>query len=107
VNTYQVIITPEALEQLRAIERYIAGAWGYPMIAERYVDALMSYCESLDMFPQRGTLREDIRPGLRLVPYRDSAEIAFTIDRDEVLIVGVFYGGQDYEIALQSAPEVL
>jgi toxin ParE1/3/4 len=61
----------------------------------------------LDMFPQRGTLREDIRPGLRLVPYRDSAEIAFTIDRDEVLIVGVFYGGQDYEIALQSAPEVL
>jgi toxin ParE1/3/4 len=106
VNTYQVIITPEALEQLRAIERYIAGASGYPMIAERYVDALLSYCESLDMFPQRGTLREDIRPGLRLVPYRDSAEIAFTIDRDEVWIVGVFYGGQDYETALQSAPEV-
>lgn len=99
MKTYQVILTPEALDQLRAIERYIAMASGYPMIAERYVDALTSFCESLAMFPQRGTQRDDIRPGLRLVPYRDSAEVAFAISDEQVWIVGVFYGGQDYESA--------
>lgn len=60
----------------------------------------MIYCESLDTFPERGTLRDDIRPGLRLVPYRDSAEVAFTVTGNEVWVVGVFYGGQDYETAL-------
>ena len=45
------------------------------MVAERYVDALVSYCESLATFPQRGARRDDIRPGLRLVPYRSSAEV--------------------------------
>lgn len=85
MTRYKFVITPEAFEQLRAIERYIAGASGYPMIAERYVDALVSYCESLDTFPQRGTLREDIRHGLRVLPYRDSAEVAFTVTETEVL----------------------
>jgi hypothetical protein len=27
--------------------------------------------------------------------------IAFTVDDDQVSIIGVFYGGQDYEAALQ------
>jgi plasmid stabilization system protein ParE len=100
VKTYQVVLTPEALDQLRAIEHYIAVASGYPTIAERYVDALVNYCESLAAFPQRGTRRDDIRPGLRLVPYRSSAEIAFAVDGEQVWIIGVFYGGQDYESAL-------
>ncbi|MHB8311177.1 MAG: type II toxin-antitoxin system RelE/ParE family toxin [Metallibacterium sp.] len=101
MKAYPVVITPEALEQLRAIERYIADASGHPAVAERYVDALVSFCESLDTFPQRGTPRDDIRLGLRLVPYRDSAAIAFTVDNDAVVIVGVFYGGQNYEAVLQ------
>lgn len=71
------------------------------MIAERYVDVLVSFCESLDTFRQRGTLREDIRLGLRLVPFRHSAEIAFAVERDAVWSLGVFYGGRDYETALQ------
>jgi hypothetical protein len=50
VKTHAVVITPEAFEQLRAIERYITGMSGYPVIAERYVDALMLFCESLDTF---------------------------------------------------------
>ncbi|MHB1282322.1 MAG: type II toxin-antitoxin system RelE/ParE family toxin [Metallibacterium scheffleri] len=100
MKAYQVVLTPEALNQLRAIERYIAAASGHPMVAERYVDALVSYCESLATFPQRGARRDDIRPGLRLVPYRGSAEVAFVVDEEEVWIIGVFYGGQDYESAL-------
>lgn len=45
-------------------------------------------------------MRDATRPGLRLVPYRSSAEVAFVVDGEQVWIIGVFYGGQDYESAL-------
>ncbi len=45
-------------------------------------------------------MRDDIRSGLRLVPYCSSAEVAFVVDGEQVWIIGVFYGGQDYESAL-------
>ena len=68
MKAYQVVLTPEALDQLRAIERYIAAASGYPMVAERYVDALVSYCESLATFPQRGARRDPAGPTAGALP---------------------------------------
>lgn len=61
----------------------------------------MSYCESLHTFPHRGTMRDDVRPGLRITNYRKRAVIAFDVDAEQVSIIGVFYGGQDYETVLQ------
>ena len=54
------------------------------------------------MFPIRGNPREDIRPGLRTVAYKKRAIIAFTVDEHAkaIEILGVFYGGQDYESTL-------
>ncbi len=49
----------------------------------------------------RGTMRDDIRPGLRITNYRKRAVIAFSVLGDTVAIIGVFYGGRDYEAALQ------
>jgi len=49
----------------------------------------------------RGTQRDDVRPGLRVTNYKGRAVIAFTVDADRVSILGVFYGGQDYETVLQ------
>ena len=48
----------------------------------------------------RGTQRDDIRPGLRVTNYKGRAVIALTVDADRVSILGVFYGGQDYETVL-------
>ena len=47
-------------------------------------------------FPQRGTLRDDVRPGLRITNYKKRAVIAFEVSADQVSILGVYYGGQDY-----------
>ncbi len=65
----------------------------------------MSYCESLGTFPHRGTMRDDVRPGLRITNYKKRAVIAFDVDAEQVSIIGVFYGGQDYETILQDDPE--
>ena len=65
----------------------------------------MTCCEELQTFPHRGTQRDDIRPGLRVTHYRKRSVIAFVVDADQVSILGVFYGGQDYEAALQEESE--
>ena len=97
---YNVIFTPEAQEQLLSLYRYIAAA-ASPEIAERYTSSIVAYCESLQDFPLRGTRRDDVRPGLRITNYKKRAVIAFAVEAAQVSIIGIFYGGQDYETVLQ------
>lgn len=98
--TFRVVFSPEAEDQLADLYRYIATV-ASPGIAERYVNAIISYCETLETFPLRGAQRNDIRPGLRITNYKGRTVIAFDVDAQQVSIIGVFYGGQDYETALQ------
>lgn len=100
--SYTVLFSPEAEQQLAAIERYIAAAAGSSVTAARYVDAIVTHCESLVTFPERGQRRDDLMPGLRITHYRGRAVIAFLADAaaETLSIVGVFYGGQDYETSL-------
>jgi toxin ParE1/3/4 len=100
--TYSVIFAPEAEEQLAQLYRYIAEH-GTPDTAERYVSAIIAYCEGMHSFPHRVTRRDDIRPGLRTTNYKGQAVIAFAVDDTDMVVsvVGVFYGGQNYERALR------
>ncbi len=97
--SYTVVFTPEAEAQLIELYGYIA-AEASPEIAARFTDGIVTYCESLNTFPARGNRRDDIRPGLRVTSYRKRVAIAFHVEDDRVNIIGVFYGGQDYEGAL-------
>jgi len=103
---YAVVFSPEALEQLESLYQYIADA-ASPEIAYRYTNAIVTYCEGLHSFPHRGTRRDDVRPGLRVTNYKKRAVIAFDVVADRVSIIGVFYGGQDYESLLQSDEDEL
>lgn len=96
---YTVVFTPEAQEQIISLYRYIATA-ASPGTAQRYTSAIVSHCEGLRNFPHRGIPRDDIRPGLRITNYKKRTVIAFDVAADQVSIIGVFYGGQDYESAL-------
>ena len=77
---------------------YTAGA---AEVALRYTSAVVEHCESLGTLPYRGTPRDDIRPGLRTIPYKRRTVIAYTVDAGQVSVIGVFHGGQDYESELQ------
>ena len=97
---FRVVFSPEAVEQLAELYRYIAKA-ASPDVEAHYTEAIVSYCESLDAFPLRGSQRDDVRPGLRITNYKKRAVIAFDVDTEVVSIIGVFYGGQDYETVLR------
>jgi plasmid stabilization system protein ParE len=98
--SYTVNFTPESEAQLTELYRHIAAA-SSPEVAARYTDSIVTYCESLQSLPHRGILRDDIRPGLRITNYRKRVVIAFEVVADQVAILGVFYGGQDYETSFQ------
>lgn len=97
--THRVIFSPESEEQLTNIYRFIMAATS-PQTAERYTDSIIDYCESLKTFPHRGTKRDDIRQGLRITNYKRNTVIAFSVDETQVNILGIFYGGQNYEASL-------
>ena len=98
---YSVGFAPEAADQLVALRRYLAQV-ATDDVAASYVERIVSHCEGFAEFPHRGRLRDDLRPGLRVASYRKRIVIAFAVDDHvkRVSILGVFYGGQDYDSVL-------
>lgn len=96
---YTVRFLPQATADLRAIYDYIAPRGG-DAVARDFVARLHGYCLALDTFPERGTLRNDIRPALRLLGYRRQATIAFTVHEGDVVILRILGRGQDVEAEL-------
>jgi toxin ParE1/3/4 len=91
---YAVSFAPTATADLEDVFDYIAGNSG-EQIARNYVAEIYRYCLGLDTFPHRGTGRDDLLPGLRLVGFKHQATIAFLIEDTNVFIIRVFYGGRD------------
>ncbi|WP_367618327.1 type II toxin-antitoxin system RelE/ParE family toxin [Rhodoplanes tepidamans] len=53
-------------------------------------------CTALAEFPNRGTRRDDIAPGLRTIGFERRATIAFRVLEDVVEIVAIAYAGRDF-----------
>lgn len=81
----EVIFAPEALTDLFELYDHIAAASGAER-ARNYTDRIVATCRNLVTFPERGTPRDDLRPGLRTTTYRRRATIAFHITATQVVI---------------------
>jgi toxin ParE1/3/4 len=91
---YDVFYHPSAEEELDRLYENIASAAGY-RVAGRYVDGLIRFIEALSAFPERGSVRPGVVPGLRIIGYRRTISIAFSVHEHTVLILGVFARGRD------------
>nr|WP_250809678.1 type II toxin-antitoxin system RelE/ParE family toxin [Neorhizobium tomejilense] len=90
---YSVILSLEARVDLADLFDYLSGKTGDDF-ARAYIRRIMDHCNGFSTFPKRGTLRNDIEPGLRLVGYRRKATIAFRVDENTVTIARILYGGK-------------
>ncbi|WP_235911295.1 type II toxin-antitoxin system RelE/ParE family toxin [Brucella pseudogrignonensis] len=80
----------------------------YGWIAERaspqpalgYIDRLENQMRGFDFASQPGTLGNDMREGLRTVGFEHRATIAFNVTEQEVVVLGFFYCGQNWQEAL-------
>lgn len=100
---YRVVFRPEAAADLLKLYTYVAAQSGRE-VAGHYVDRIEAACLALAQFPKRGTMRNDLRPGLRIIGFERRAVIAFHVGDEIVTIVGIFPGGRDYERALRLVP---
>jgi Plasmid stabilization system protein len=99
VTPHRLTFEPEALEDLDQIQWWIA-AHGGQVTADRFTERLITFCQALELFPQRGTDRSDIRPGLRVVTFERSVTVAFRVTDARVAIVGMSYRGRDLDTFL-------
>ena len=93
---YKVVFDWRAQQELTELYDYIHDESGADRAAS-FVADIRDYCLGFATFPERGTLREDIAPGIRIVGYRRRVSIAFRVSGEQVLILGIFYGGRNIE----------
>ncbi|MEJ0025540.1 MAG: type II toxin-antitoxin system RelE/ParE family toxin [Rhizomicrobium sp.] len=96
MSPHRVVFRPLAEADLIELYEYIADKAG-AKIAGGYIERIEAACFSLENFPQRGTRRDDIEPGLRTMGFERRATIVFRVLKSEVTIVRIFYGGRDVE----------
>ena len=96
---HKIVFRPGAEADLFALYRYIAEN-SDTLRAEAYVTRLEKFCMGLAAFPERGTRRDDIAPGMRMMGFERRVSIAFRILDDVVEIVAIAYAGRDFESGL-------
>ncbi|MGA2289687.1 type II toxin-antitoxin system RelE/ParE family toxin [Bradyrhizobium sp.] len=98
----KVLFRPQAEADLLALYRYIAGASSLAT-AGNYIDRIETACMSLAEFPNRGTKRDDLAPGLRTIAFERRVTIAYRVLRTRVDIVTISYAGRDFENAFRDS----
>jgi toxin ParE1/3/4 len=97
---FKIVFTPEARDDLLELYEYIAKH-GNPERAIAYIERIEKACMSLQAPPNRGTLRDDLRRGLRVLGFERRALIAFRVRSRSVVILRIFYGGRSVERAFR------
>ncbi|MFZ1989100.1 MAG: type II toxin-antitoxin system RelE/ParE family toxin [Alphaproteobacteria bacterium] len=98
---YGIRFRPRAEADLIELYDYIAERSG-ANAAHGYVGRIRHACMDLSTFPKRGTARDDIRKGLRVLRFERRVLIVFEVRKAIVVIARILYGGRDYERLLRS-----
>jgi toxin ParE1/3/4 len=93
-----LLLRPAAEADLTELYHYIAEQSGSPERAIGYIRRIREACELLMIFPERGRLRDDLRPGVRVLGFERRVVIVYMVlPSGDVEVGRVFYGGRDYE----------
>ena len=93
---FRVFFQPRAEADLLALYRHIAETSGLD-VAGNYIDRIEIACMSLATFPNRGTKRDDLAPGLRTIAFERRVTIAYRVQKTRVEILTIAYAGRDFE----------
>ena len=94
---YRIRFHPLVARDLDAIAQWINDYAGSEAAARKLAE-IEAAIATLKATPHKGSLRDEIAPGLRAIPAGRKAVVAFVVDDDagEVLIYAVTYGGADW-----------
>ena len=98
MKSYPIRLTAEAETDLLNIYNYIFSQSGSQQRATHFTIRITQFMAKLETFPERGTVRSDIRPGLRIVGVNRSVTLAFEVEDQEVIVHRILYHGQSISI---------
>ena len=90
-----IAYAPEARGDLLALYDRIADV-ASSNVALAYVLRVEAWLSGFDVGSERGTRRDDVRPGLRVIGFERRLTVAFTVEADRVVILRVFQAGRDW-----------
>ncbi|MBX3485349.1 type II toxin-antitoxin system RelE/ParE family toxin [Phenylobacterium sp.] len=94
----KVVLRLRAQKDLDEIAQWIADEASVD-VAVNYVRRVEDYISRLDVGSHRGTLRNEIRPGLRTVGFEGRLTIAFLVEETTVSVVRIFRAGRNWSEA--------
>ena len=97
--THSVIWTEPAVADLRGIYLWTADRANRD-VALRFVQRIEGMAEQLIDYPRRGRPRDEIRPGLRSIPFERSVTIFYHVVGDDVQVVRVIPARRDIAAAI-------
>lgn len=105
-DTYSVIYSPEAKDDLREIYSYIAFELEAPDTAQRQVNRIRKEIRSLDFMPARYAI-VDWEPWRSMEMHRvpvDNFVVYYVIDDKSrtVTVIRIFYSGRDAEYIINA-----
>jgi toxin ParE1/3/4 len=92
---YRLVFRPQARADIRSLHDYIAEK-ASAAVAAAYISRLQGACEQLLTFPERGTARTEVAPGVRIIGFEHRTSIAFRVEGNTVRILRLLHGGQDF-----------
>ena len=100
---YRIVFHPKAEAELEQLYDDIADR-ASPAIAWNFIAGIRDHCLGLSTFPQRGTERVEIMPGLRIVGYRRAVSIAFAVEGERVLDPGHLFRRPEHHGGIAGRP---
>jgi plasmid stabilization system protein ParE len=97
MERYQVRLTEEAELDLARIYGFVRKKSAPAAVARNYVARIKAFMDGFEAFPERGSIRDHVRPGLRIVGFERRVSVAFVVGPTEVVILRILYAGQQFE----------
>ena len=93
----RVNFSPAAEDDLAEIQDYLAARFSQRN-ANRFCSGHSARVPFSGPRPRRGTARDDVEPGIRIVGFQRRVSIVFKVNGDEVIVLGVYYGGRGFDV---------
>lgn len=97
MKRYPVRLSAEAETDFAEIYRFVRRKSASATIARNYVRRIRAFVAELELFPERGTVRANVREDLRIVGFERRVSVAFVVEEGEVIVLRVLYAGQDFK----------
>ena len=69
MKRYHIRLTDQAELDLAQIYSFVRRKSASSVVARNYVTRIKIFVSGFETYPERGTIREDLRPGLRIVGF--------------------------------------